>query len=132
MPEAARGKARHRQGLGRSYTPQKTVDAERSIAWEAKKCLAGRPPLEGPVMLKITARYAYPASWSTKRRATTVWKTSKPDFDNIEKLISDALKGICWKDDAQVALNQTTKCYVSEYEPREGMTIEIGTLEHEN
>ena len=48
----------------------KTLDTERDIAWQAKKSMAGAPPFAGPVMLKITARYEYPKSWSAKRKAS--------------------------------------------------------------
>ena len=131
VPGDPRGKARARSTFGRAkpYPEKKTVMAERDIAWQAKKSMRGAPPLVGPVMLKITARYDYPKSWSAKRKASTLWKTSKPDFDNIEKMV-DALKGICWVDDAQVALNQTLKCYAREPQVA-GLTIEIGTLTDE-
>ena len=47
-----------------------------------------------------------PASWSKRKQAMalagTVYPTSKPDIDNVEKILFDGLNGIVWKDDVQV------------------------------
>ena len=37
------------------------------------------------------------------KKATAVWKSSKPDADNLAKIVADALNGIAWGDDAQIA-----------------------------
>ena len=40
-----------------------------------------------------------------------IWPTIKPDLDNTEKLVMDALNGIAYKDDAQVVSKDTFKVY---------------------
>lgn len=35
----------------------------------------------------------------------------KPDMDNIVKVVADALNGVAYHDDVQIALVQAKKCY---------------------
>jgi Holliday junction resolvase RusA-like endonuclease len=126
IPGDPRGKQRARAGNGRHYTPKQTVDTERVIGWEARKAMAGREPFTGPLYVEITAIYTYPASWSAKRRLATLWKTSKPDRDNIEKLALDALNKIVFLDDSQIADGRTRKHYTT---GAPGLWIKIQTLD---
>lgn len=121
---APRGKQRARSGQGRHYTPKETVDAERLIAWAAKKAMAGEPLFDGPVGIDIDAVFDYPASWSKRRRENTHWKTSKPDVDNIAKLVCDALNGVVWRDDSQLVLQNSMKSYITD-KYAEGLHIEV-------
>jgi Holliday junction resolvase RusA-like endonuclease len=121
VPGEPRGKQRARSGQGRHYTPKETVEAERAIAWAAKVAMKGRPPFEGPLKMVVEAIYTHPASWSDKRKEATFWKTSKCDVDNIFKLCADALKGIVWRDDAQVVSERTMKYYG----PEAGLSVVI-------
>ena len=129
VPGAPRGKQRARvvAGGAHSYTPKETVERERQIAWEGKKAMAGRPLFEGPVMLTVSAAYVHPASWSAKKKAATYWKTTKPDIDNIVKLVKDALNRVAWQDDAQVAVVRQRKHYTKNFDD-EGLTISIQPL----
>ena len=104
IPGKPMGKGRPRFGGGRTYTPAATLNAEQWVKHHALQ--AGVTPIEGPVLLDITAVASIPKSWTKKRRAealATGWDTRKPDADNIAKLIADSLNGIAWADDAQVA-----------------------------
>ena len=120
-----RGKARARiLRSGRSYTPKTTVDLEQLIGWKCK--MLTDLPLKGPVWLTVEATYAYPKAFSRKQRENTHWKTSKPDLDNTVKLVQDALNGIAWADDAQVArLRDCEKVYGE----KQGLFISFGELE---
>jgi Holliday junction resolvase RusA-like endonuclease len=86
------------------------------IAWAARREIGheglGRAILfeEGPVAIRIVAIFDRPKSMIWKRRAMPrVWKTTKPDGDNIEKGVFDALKGIAWRDDSQIALQHVER-----------------------
>lgn len=70
-----------------------------------------REPLEGPVRLRIVATFEIPRSWSKAKQAATLgqYHTQKPDGDNIEKQIKDALSRIAWRDDCQVADQRCVK-----------------------
>ena len=64
--------------------------------------------IEGAVNMNIIYAFRRPQSLSKKERneidnGKIVPKTTKPDIDNLTKAILDALNGIAWKDDAQVA-----------------------------
>ena len=39
---------------------------------------------------------------------------TKPDTDNILKIVKDALNGVLWKDDAQVVSDKVEKFYSQE------------------
>lgn len=63
-------------------------------------------PWTGPVMLRFTAVFETPASFNKALREAAarglLYCTKKPDKDNIEKLIKDALNGVVYCDDQQV------------------------------
>jgi len=46
-----------------------------------------------------------------KRRFANVAHTSKPDLDNMVKLVKDALTGVFWRDDSQIDALDARKCY---------------------
>jgi len=98
-------------------TPRFTPAKQRSYAGVLKlycqraMAAAGVAMLQGPVELHVLAIYAWPQSMSAKKRALpgAQWKASKPDADNITKMVKDALNTIAWRDDAQVASSHTWK-----------------------
>lgn len=55
-------------------------------------------PLSGPLHLTLYFGMVKPKSRDRARPLPD----SKPDFDNLTKLVCDALNGIVWMDDAQV------------------------------
>ena len=106
-----RGKQRARVTRHGTYTPQETVELERMIGRECKKAMAGAKPLGGPLRLSLYVIFIQPRSWSATKKSSTFWHTVKPDLDNIEKLVKDALKNIAWRDDCQVAKVDMAKFY---------------------
>lgn len=70
---------------------------------------------EKPVTLRIIARYLPPKSVSKKRKLDMLegreLPLKKPDMDNIVKVVADALNGVAYHDDTQIALVQAKKCY---------------------
>ena len=74
---------------------------------------AGRPPLDGPVQLKVVFLFPRPGRLVWKRRPMPIEPhVAKPDADNLVKAVKDALKGIAWLDDCQVCLETVGKAYV--------------------
>ena len=110
------GKARPRMTRsGHVYTPQKTVDAERRIAY-AFQAQGGRLiPKEHAVGLEVTAYFPIPKSFPQKKREAAsyreIFPTKKPDADNILKLVADALNGVAYDDDAQIVRMEISKEY---------------------
>ena len=107
-------KARARIVRGRAYTPDATRGAEELIGWFAREQYAG-PPQAGPLELFVNATMAIPKSWSKNKRAAAIADQIRPttrrDWDNLGKLVSDALNGIICRDDAQIVKATVVKCY---------------------
>lgn len=116
MIPTAKGRPRAfvRNGHARAYTPAKTDQAERDFIALADQH-APAAPLEGPLELKIEFRMPIPPSWSGKRQRLALWHISRPDLDNLVKLVTDALgrSGRWWRDDAQLARIIAAKVYSS-------------------
>jgi Holliday junction resolvase RusA-like endonuclease len=95
------------------FTPGKQRSAAGLIQVIASEAMSGAPPLEVPVAVTITAVWPWPKSMSEKKRRQSGahYKVSKPDADNIAKLVGDALNGIVWRDDALVARLNIQKQY---------------------
>jgi Holliday junction resolvase RusA-like endonuclease len=110
---------------GQRFTPRKQANFMGAIKLFASQAMAGTKPFEGPVELSIRATYLIPASWPAKRKAAASWKTSKPDADNLGKIVADALNALAYADDAQVASLIVQK----RYGPLAGLTISVASLE---
>ena len=109
----AKGRPRMVTG-GHPYTPERTRDAEQSMALIFKQ--ACRRPLDGPLELLVGFSFRYPRSWPKAQRQAVEdgcepWYTGKPDLDNLVKLVKDAGNGILWHDDAQVVSLDAHKIY---------------------
>lgn len=104
---------------GHPYTPERTRDAEQSLALFFKQ--ACRKPLEGPLELIVAFSFHYPRSWPKAQREAVEngeepWHVGKPDLDNLVKLVKDAGNGILWRDDAQIVTIEACKVYGVEAE----------------
>ena len=126
-----KGKARHRSTrAGHFYTPKATAAAEREIALQYRLAARARPIMTGAVSLKVEAVFRVPKSWSWRMReealAGNVPFTGKPDCDNIEKLVMDALNGVAWVDDSQVHPEKPVRRY-GEPERIEVTVVELKT-----
>jgi Holliday junction resolvase RusA-like endonuclease len=108
----------------RRFTPKKQALAMDAIRLYAQRAMDGQGPLQGPVELSIRATYLVPASWPRKRREAALWKASKPDADNLGKLVADSLNSIVYLDDAQVASMTVQKMYG----PIAGLTVSVASL----
>jgi len=117
IPGTLRGKARPRvMKSGHAYTPAATVSAE---AW-VKQCAldqVGQLCLEGALRVEIAIASEIPASWPKKKQAGaiggSVYPVGRPDIDNLQKTIFDALNGVLWRDDSQIVQLQARKFYAS-------------------
>lgn len=87
-------------------TPAETREAEAAIRAAFRRKFPDHKPWTGPVLLRFTAVFQTPRSFNKALKAAaaagSLMATRKPDKDNIEKLIVDALNGIAFVDDQQV------------------------------
>jgi Holliday junction resolvase RusA-like endonuclease len=109
-------KARARVTYGKrkvhAYTPRRTIEAQECI--EAAAIAAGiREPWRGAVGMSIEFQFKMPKSWSAKKMKAQIGKLhpSRTDKDNLEKTVTDALEGIAYVDDAQVAVSMVKKIW---------------------
>lgn len=113
-----------------AYTPQKTVNYENlvKLAFQqyAKECECCCFEKTIPLKVSIQAFFQIPASVSKKKAEQMqqghIRPTKKPDSDNVAKSILDALNGIAFHDDAQVAELTVSKFYA--LYPKAIVTIE--------
>jgi Holliday junction resolvase RusA-like endonuclease len=95
---------------GHSYTPTATREAEFRIAQAWREAYPSVPPAAGPVALHVLVIRSRPLShYGTGRNAGALkpgaprWITVKPDIDNYQKVVLDALNGVAYADDGRVA-----------------------------
>lgn len=99
-------KGRPRISGGRAVTPEATRLAEIAFRAATKTALRGAEhllPLAGAVELEVVFTLVPTAKKPKAEQAPGRWHTQKPDVDNLLKLVCDALNGLVWNDDAQVA-----------------------------
>lgn len=126
IPWAAQGKARPvvNTATHRAITPKPTKGAEMLVGLYGRNAMRangyGTASFTGPLAMRIVATYKPPKSWSDKRRREAVdsheWKLTKPDADNVAKLVADALNGIVYADDNAITRLEVVKLYGNEDE----------------
>jgi Holliday junction resolvase RusA-like endonuclease len=107
-----KGRPRFSRASGRAYTPEATRSYEGALRYAAQQVMGDRAPLEGPLMVVMTASFPIPASWSKKKRADAYYAPVKPDADNLAKVL-DALNEVVFKDDKQVVYLNIGKIYTA-------------------
>ena len=110
------GKARPRVARFGTYTPEVTVLYENLVKMEYRRQCGDKTfRNDMPLLLEVDAFYMIPISTSKKKRAmmldSEIRPMKKPDWDNIGKIISDALNKIAYRDDAQIVECRITKHY---------------------
>jgi len=103
---ARRGKFVH------AYSPKENVDYEAKV----REAYGNNPSFaNAPLRVEITAYCAIPKSFSKKKaiqaRDNQLKVLSKPDVDNVSKIILDALNEIAYDDDKQVVYLSISKFY---------------------
>lgn len=90
-----------------------------SVAQAAAQAMTGKQPLPCPVSLSLTFFLPRPKGhFGTGKNAdklkpsAPMYHATKPDLDKLVRAVKDGLKGIVYRDDAQVAaLSHTSKVY---------------------
>lgn len=102
-----------RNGFGRSYTPDKTINYENLV--KMQYCIGDSPKFDGAVKATVILYFPIPKSTSKKKYAQMISgeirHTKKPDVDNCLKAIFDALNGIAYDDDSQIVEVIASKWY---------------------
>lgn len=107
-----------RNGKPYGYKKQKVKDAEKLFALALKPHRIPEP-IEGAIKLTIVWSYQ-----TKDKKRNGKLKTTRPDLDNLNKIIQDSLvKAGFIKDDSQVAILQAYKAWTS-HDEHIGITIE--------
>jgi len=111
-----RGKQRPRATRqGRIYTPKETVNAEAYIKYLASEAMCTMEPFTGALKATFAIYVEIPKSFTKAKRKAALegieHPTTKPDLDNIVKLLADAMNGIVYKDDKQIVSICVSKKY---------------------
>ena len=114
IPMTPRGKPRHRTMKGgRTYPDPKGVKWEEEFAWHVR-AMIGRAMLRfapgSPLRLEVIAYFqrtkdeemVYKKTGEPKHPTDALPNAKKPDFDNVAKIVGDALNAIVWHDDQQI------------------------------
>lgn len=133
IPGKPTGKGRPRKGAhGVMYTPKATREYEQAVQAYFRYTARGAFFKNRAIYLRISAYYPIPRS-ATKRdeaemRAGVIRPKTKPDGDNVQKIIADALNGLAYEDDKQIVRWYCEKWYSDE--PR--VQVEIGDVGEDN
>ena len=118
IPGNPTGKARPRVTRNATYTPPKTVAYETLVQELFIINYPHYKPLETAVAMRITAYFPIPKSYAKWKKLAAernaIRPTKKPDVDNIQKIIGDALNGLAYKDDSQIVTSEIQKWYTDE------------------
>lgn len=106
------------------FTPDKQRAAMSVIQTIAYDAMSGMSPFDKPVRMVVHAYWPYPKTMSQKKRADTPHRPSRPDWDNVAKLVGDSLNGIVYVDDALVVDGRVLKMYDGESAARTVVQIE--------
>jgi len=128
VPGEPVGKARPRfTKNGHAYTPDKTRSYEAIVKRCVIKAMKGKKLLTGAISLSVTAFFPIPQSSTKAVRETALSgemrHTKKPDWDNVGKIVSVALNGVVYADDAKVSHAIVDKRY-SDF-PRVEVAVEL-------
>lgn len=123
------GKHRHRSavlpnGMIHNYNSKTNQDYEKLVRWEYKR-QCPNTYFVGELEVVINAFYNIPKSWSKKKKQAAlngeIRPTTKPDVDNVSKILLDSLNKVAFDDDKQVADLHIHKFYSDE--PRVEITL---------
>lgn len=101
-------------GKVHSYTPEKTASYEDLIRWSYREA-GGVYYGDKELQVDIQAFYPIPKSFSKVKHKQAVEgiikPRTKPDLDNVLKVVLDALNGVAFLDDKQIVRMSAKKQY---------------------
>lgn len=117
-PVTGKGRPRINTYTCRAYTPNKTKEYEELAKQYFVLKYPRHIPIEGRVKVSIIAYFKIPKGTKKKNEelmlSGNISPTKKPDIDNIEKIILDAMNSLAFKDDNQITKLEIEKVYSEE------------------
>lgn len=108
-------------GRPRFYNTKAVTAAKEYYRTTAEALMLGRKPIAGPVRLSVMFGFGT----DDKAKLKQLWKTTRPDTDNMVKILKDELThaGV-WNDDAQVVEENVKKMWVPRADAGTSILIE--------
>lgn len=117
-PVTGKGRPRINTYTCRAYTPNKTKEYEELAKQYFVLKYPRHIPIEGRVKVSIIAYFKIPKGTNKKNEelmlSGNISPTKKPDIDNIEKIVLDAMNTLAFKDDNQITKLEIEKVYSEE------------------
>lgn len=111
------------------YTPKGPHDAFKAEVALAVGRAWDSPPVAEPVRVDVLFLFPRTKGQMWKRKPMPrLHHTKKPDRDNLDKAVLDALKGIVWIDDSQVCQGQLNK-WIAAGDEQPGVELTITILD---
>ena len=134
VPKGRPRAVKDRRGNIRAYTPKETVMASARARYWMMDELRGRskPAFpEGALSVSLAFFLETPASWTARKRdlAEGAMCAARSDADNLAKLILDAMNGLVFTDDRQIARLTVEKHYSRE--PRTEIRVALAADQSE-
>lgn len=106
----------YNQSTNRIYKKAETREHQEAVAWAYRRaCGAFSFSRDACIAMVVLAYMPIPKSASEKKKQAMlegkIRPTVKPDWDNIGKLIADALNGIAFDDDKSIVDGRVIKLY---------------------
>lgn len=102
---------RHKDGRGYHYDPSAALKQNfLALAYEHRP----KEPITDPTALEIEFCFPRPKKHYNKKGLkpdAPLFYAIRPDLDNIEKLVMDALNKVFYRDDCLICRKETTKIY---------------------
>lgn len=121
-----RPRVTQRGGYASAYTPKETVSYETLIRSEYVRQSNKFYESGVPLKLMIRAFFEIPASFGKRKTENAlndvIRPCKKPDWDNIGKIVADALNKVAYADDSQIVNARVIKRYSDR--PRVEITLE--------
>lgn len=119
-------------GRARMYEAKKTHAVhsfKATVRMAAEQAYQGAP-LDGPLFMSLTCVLPRPGKPKKRSDNPPYYATKKPDLDNLMKSVADALSGILYRDDKQIAeVNMVKTIAAASEQPH--VEIEICELDDE-
>lgn len=114
-PPKGKGRPRFARQAGIAFTPKDTVMYENLVKNYFRVSYPDWVPTDKPIMIYIEAGYPIPKSMpkgkQERARDQRLSPAKTPDWENIGKIISDALNQLAYKDDRQIVDGRVRKVY---------------------
>lgn len=104
IPSGTSQMKRVNHSTGRFFEGPKLREAREEFERQLRP-FAPDHPIEGPLRLEVCFTY-----FTKDKKKDKQWKTSRPDCDNVVKLLQDVMTKLgYWNDDSQIAVLKVSK-----------------------